>query len=313
MTEYNGNDYGRVRIAIFYAVTQWRNLYGIKGLYYPVSHHGHDIACAGRQKVPCYRGGTVQPWKHSSVVGQTIAIRHGLGDYSGYCHLINRISRAGTVIAAGAFVGEAATWGDFTGSAWSGPHVHTVVGNSAACVFGIGTRDPAPYIRAALTASSTAKLTITPMEEDELSQAQIDTLKAELTQEIRQLRPVQLYTYVTGIIAVGPGGSEWIVPSQAYVALLDHLGLAAPQSVVISTEMLGFLKTISGQLNPDPVVTKQVDAVLTLSADSVAALAAQIPERSITLSAAQLDAIVAAAKDGAAEGVKSLAFVTVAQ
>jgi hypothetical protein len=140
----------------FYAVTQWRNLYGIKGPFYPLSHHGHDIKCAGRQKIPCYRGGTVQLWRQSPVVGQTLAIRHGLGDYTGYCHLINRIPKAGTVIAAGTFIGEAATWGDFTGSAWSGPHVHTVAGKSAACVFGIGTHDPAPYIRAAIATSPAA-------------------------------------------------------------------------------------------------------------------------------------------------------------
>jgi hypothetical protein len=147
---------GIMSIAEFYAVTHWRNLYGIKGPFYSGGHHGHDIACAGREKIPCYRGGTVQPWRHSSVVGLTLAIRHGLGDYSGYCHLYNRTAKPGTVVAAGSFIAEAATWGDFTGSAWLGPHVHTVAGNSAACVFGMGTRDPAPYIRAAIVASSTA-------------------------------------------------------------------------------------------------------------------------------------------------------------
>ena len=184
-------------IATFYAVTQWRNRYGIKGPYYRGSHHGHDIACAGRQRVPCYRGGTVQAWKHSKVVGQTLAIRHGLGDYTGYCHLINRIPRPGTVIAAGAFVGQAATWGDFTGSAWSGPHVHTVVGNSAACVFGIGTRDPAPYIRAALTASSTAVL-------------EIEDIDMATAQEIAQVIWTHMLTQTAGARGTGRA-ADWLV------------------------------------------------------------------------------------------------------
>jgi len=283
-----------------------------------IPHNGNDYGWGSGRQIYAAAAGVVQfiRWaattradNRSGGYGNYIIVDHGAGYATLYAHLPNTLPlvRVGQSVTAG----ELIAWMGDTGNA-SGVHLHFEVRYRGSIV------DPNPFIRAATSsaASTTTPVVLIP-EEEEMSQEQLDTLRKDLrddlTQEIRKLRPVQLYTYGSGIIAVGQGGSEWIVPSQAYVDLLDHLGLASPQSVVISKEALGFLKTISNELNPDPAVVKQVDAVLTLSPESVAALAAQIPERAVTVSAAQLDEIVNAAKSGAADGVKSLSFVTVAQ
>ena len=274
-----------------------------------IRHLGNDYGWGDGWQVYAAAAGrvTVVRWSPTTKTnnrlggyGNSLIIDHGNGYTTLYAHQPNTVP----LVAVGQYVAQGDRIGTMgnTGNA-AGAHLHFEVRLNGRPV------DPNPFIGSALASSGTP---IILMEEDELSQEQIDTLKADLTGEIRRLRPIQLYTYGTGIIAVGPGGSEWVVPSQAYVTLLDHLGIATPQSVVISPEMLGFLKMISRHLNPDPVAAKQVDAVLTLSAESVSALAAQIPERAVTLSPAQLDAIVAAAEGGAAAGVRSLAFVTVA-
>lgn len=201
----------------FYAEENWRNLYGIKGPFYPVAHHGHDIRCAGREKIPCYRGGTVQPWRNSRVVGQTLSIRHGLGDYSGYCHLINRTARPGSVIAAGTFIAEAATWGDFTGTAWSGPHVHTVHGATAQCVFGIGTDDPAPYIRAVLATNSAAALKLAALSPKDLPT--LMALKDTLT----------IFHSDRGYLVAGPGFSREIIGNERLDVLSRVVGIPAQE------------------------------------------------------------------------------------
>jgi len=278
-----------------------------------IPHNGNDYGWGSGKQIYAAAAGVVQfiRWSpttkldnRSGGYGNYIIVDHGSGYATLYAHLPNTLP----LVAVGDRVGpgELIAWMGNSGNA-AGVHLHFEVRYRGSIV------NPNLFIRGTVsTSSATSSTPIALKEEDEMSQEQIDSLKADLTAEIRKLRPVQLYTYGSGIIAVGPGGSEWVVPSQAYVTLLDHLGLAAPRSVVISTEMLGFLKTISHELNPDPVVEKQVAAVLTLSAESVSALAEQIPERAVTLSAGQLDAIVNAAKTGAADGVKGLSFVTVA-
>nr|WP_240607028.1 M23 family metallopeptidase [Cryobacterium aureum] len=220
-----------------------------------MSHHGQDIRCAGRQKIPCYRGGTVQPWKHSAVVGQTLAIRHGLGDYSGYCHLINRIPKAGTVIATGAFVGEAATWGEFTGSAWGGPHVHTVHGNSSACVFGIGTDDPAPYILAAIEDSAPAADTITAVATPNIPVVPVKPL------QIVKTPTMYLRNGETGeIAALTAAGSHRFATVEAYEMWIGTVaaynGMTSPEYRVVQPP------AVANLLSVDAVRFAQAVAVL---------------------------------------------------
>lgn len=86
-------------------------------------------------------------------------------------------------------------------------------------------------------------------------------------------RPIRLYTWGSGIIAVGPGGKEWIVPSQAYIDLLVFLRLCGPDATTINNDQHAFLLQISGQLNPDPSTSAQAGAVFDLSPDEAASLA----------------------------------------
>jgi hypothetical protein len=204
----------------FYAVVNWLNRFGIKGPFYgPRGHLGLDLKAKGRQKIPALRSGTVQPHLvRSYYVGYTLSIRHALGDYDGYVHLYGP-SRAtpGTVVAAGDFIGEAATWGDFTGISWAGAHLHLTHGNTPRCVFGEGVDDPAPYVRAAIATLTPASTNKTPLE-DTLSAAEvndikkhIDTRAAELDAQLDALRTTQLAhqkLFVEETNVFGPDGEQ---------------------------------------------------------------------------------------------------------
>lgn len=93
-----------------------------------------------------------------------------------------------------------------------------------------------------------------------------------------EARPVKLYQYGSGLIAIGPGGAQWIIPSPAYQILLNAAGIAGPNVVrVLNDEAeLGFLVMIRGKLNPDPVISSQIDAVLALSEEDAQRIASAI-------------------------------------
>lgn len=209
----------------FYAETNWRNRFGIKGPFYgPRGHLGLDLKATGRQKIPALRSGTVQPYLvRSFYVGYTLSIRHALGDYDGYVHLYGP-SRAtpGTVVAAGEFIGEAATWGDFTGVSWAGAHLHLTHGNTPRCVFGEGVDDPTPYVRAALARLSTASSTKTPItgptqEEDDMA-----------IQIIKEIGPGSKGRY--GVMGSKSGFSHISTPAEVS-ALLTGIGKSEDEAV----------------------------------------------------------------------------------
>jgi hypothetical protein len=191
----------------FYAETNWLNRFGIKGPFYgPRGHLGLDLKAKGRQKIPALRSGTVQPHLvRSYYVGYTLSIRHALGDYDGYVHLYGPSRAApGTVVAAGDFIGEAATWGDFTGISWAGAHLHLTHGSTPRCVFGEGVDDPAPYVRAAIAtltpASTPSKTPIQPPTVQEDDMAYIAPILEEKNGQIVE----------TGQGYSGPGGFYFI-------------------------------------------------------------------------------------------------------
>lgn len=84
---------------------------------------------------------------------------------------------------------------------------------------------------------------------------------------------VKLYKMGTGIVAVGSGGGFWIVPSQAYVDLLQAWGIAGP---VVEREIdqneLDTMCRVLRTVNP-AADSAQVKAVL----DAVAALGKALP------------------------------------
>lgn len=136
-------------IKSFYSKSNWRNLFGKKGPEYPTYHHGHDIAAAGRTPVPALRSGTVVALNKSSVVGFYVIVQVGAEDFDIYCHVINHRVTKGQKVKAGQTLTEVATWGDFTGSAWTGPHLH--LANEPWAVVGTAkARDPRPLIEKAL-------------------------------------------------------------------------------------------------------------------------------------------------------------------
>ena len=161
---------------------------------------------------------------------------------------------------------------------------------------------------ATFSASAAAKPIQVIQEEDDMYDS---AAQAALFEKIEsESRPVKLYTEGTGIIALGRGGSFWIIPNQDYIVLLDYLGLANPTSIPVTGSQWEFLRTISGVLNPDPQIVAAVSSVVSLSPAAVKDLAAQIGERQVVVSAEQIAAIVAAAKAGAEMGVSGLSFIT---
>lgn len=117
--------------------------------------------------------------------------------------------------------------------------------------------------------------TVAPPEENDMYDA---AAQQALFRKIENdTRPIRLYTWGTGLIAVGPGGKEWIVPSQAYVDLLVFLRLCGPESVSINTDQKNFLTMISGLLNPDPNVNAQAGGVMNLAPEEAERLARDLP------------------------------------
>lgn len=135
--------------------------------------------------------------------------------------------------------------------------------------------DPVPFISSRINATPVPH---EPQWEDDMYDAAArDALFRKIENDTR---PIRLYTWGTGIIAVGPGGREWIVPSQAYIDLLVFLRLSGPDSVKIDDNQKGFLKQISGLLNPDPNVNAQAGGVFDLSPDEAERLSQDLPTSS---------------------------------
>lgn len=136
----------------FYAESNWGNLWGEKGpLYDPIAgHKGHDIRAAGRSLVPALRSGRITSIYRHPVIGWVMAIEHAPGDVDGYCHVILPLVDVGDEVDQFEPIARIATWGDYTGTAWGGPHLHLVNATSTARIHMGPTRDPAPIIASQL-------------------------------------------------------------------------------------------------------------------------------------------------------------------
>lgn len=154
----------------FYAEESWGNRWAIKGpLYDPVTgHKGLDIAAAGRAIVPALRPGRVAAIYRHPVIGWVIAIEHAAGDIDGYCHVTQPLVAVGDRIDQWDDLARVATWGNYTGSAWRGPHIHLVNAATVQRIHMGPTRDPAPIIRAQLLALAGGGTTPIDPEEDDM-------------------------------------------------------------------------------------------------------------------------------------------------
>lgn len=141
--------------------------------------------------------------------------------------------------------------------------------------------------------------------------------EAKLLTAIQDTRgPLRLWTIGGGIQAVGPGGKRLVIPSRAYVDLLIAAGLTGPSTPRWEPAQADWMCTILGQLNPDPVVDAQVDAILSLSPDDAARLAADISSRvSLVVTdgmVAQIaEAVAGKTSDEVVAAIRELSFVTV--
>jgi hypothetical protein len=90
-----------------------------------------------------------------------------------------------------------------------------------------------------------------------------------------EARPVKLYEWGTGLIAMGPGGAYWPIPSQAYATLLNASGIAGPNVIrkIADEAEMSFQRMIRGKLMPDPILESQVEAVLKLSPEDAQRIA----------------------------------------
>jgi Peptidase family M23 len=127
------------------------NTFGQKGPYYgKLGHRGVDFnGHAAGTPIPSWVSGVVV-WKQNySILGNTVIIRRTGGGYVGFCHM-----RAASPLALGAkvLVGQTVGHVGSTGSASSGPHLHTTLEPTV----NIGTanaQDPLPSIRKAVTSA----------------------------------------------------------------------------------------------------------------------------------------------------------------
>ena len=163
----------------FYAEANWGNLWGEKGPLYDriTGHKGHDIRAAGRSLVPALRGGRVTAIYRHPVIGWVVAIEHARGDVDGYCHVILPLVEVGDIVDEFEPIARIATWGDYTGTAWGGPHLHLVNASATARIHLGPTRDPAPIIRRVLPDLDFADGGSTPIDSEEDDMAHFDLIK----------------------------------------------------------------------------------------------------------------------------------------
>lgn len=117
-----------------------------------------------------------------------------------------------------------------------------------------------------------------------------------------ETRPYKTYQLGTGLILIGDGGATYTIPNGDYQALLIAQGLtSAHVQRIIDGNELAFIQKVRGALSPDPR-DAQVQAVLDLTEDDAARIAAAIPAPVLTLTASQVEALAKASADGAREG-----------
>lgn len=115
-------------------------------------HRGADYRRTGGQVVVAYEKCTVvnSDLKSSFLGYSVVAKRARDGAYIGWAHLlVGTRPNAGTVLEAGDPVGVVATFGQYTGSSWTGPHIHTTEGSTEVHIYQGQNSDPNPDIQAA--------------------------------------------------------------------------------------------------------------------------------------------------------------------
>lgn len=106
-------------------------------------HRGLDIQWPEATPVPSYVGGFVERVYWSNVLGNVVVLRAEFG-WVGFCHLLSVAVSMGQAVPAGGVIGLLGS----TGTASTGPHLHTTVSLVGNDPGGSPVVDPLPYIRA---------------------------------------------------------------------------------------------------------------------------------------------------------------------
>lgn len=271
------------------------------------NHLGVDFGWGNGWTISAAADGHVVFAGRAGGYGNLTKIRHRDGTETWYAHASEIYVRPGQYVTAGLAIAKIGDTG-----IGHGPHLHFEYRISGTPV------DPVPYFTAPAGKPITPIAPSGPKEEDDMYDAQaqqalfakLDELGARIE---RDARPLRAYQLDSGIILIGPGGKQWIVPSMAYMQLVQALGLAGGIQRIINGAELEFMKFLLERVAPDPANIAQVDRVLELSNDDAARIAAQISTQPVTLTPDQLQQITDAARTGSADAVKQLSFVTVAQ
>jgi hypothetical protein len=143
--------------ASFWGAHNWRDLWheirvinGIRSV-----HSGHDLGAAegARRQVGALAGGTVTQVGRRRDVGGFIEVRVSKTRWDTYCHVIPDV-QVGDELDIRSVLLRVASEADDHGTLWTGDHVHFMVAHQADAIDNRSiTVDPAPYIRAGLTAS----------------------------------------------------------------------------------------------------------------------------------------------------------------
>lgn len=115
-------------------------------------HRGADYRRSAGQAVVAYEACTVVDSDlKSQYLGYSLtAQRHRDGMFIGWSHLVVGTRPGnGTVLQPGDQVGLVAGFGDYHGSSWTGPHIHTTEGPTPGHIYSGTVTDPAPDIAAA--------------------------------------------------------------------------------------------------------------------------------------------------------------------
>jgi hypothetical protein len=165
------------------------NRFGVTGPGYGIQgHRGQDFPNPAGTPVPAWEGGTVALVQYSPFLGTVVVIQMADGKYAGYAHLkTNPPIRVGQKINTGETIGVIAGPGDAHGSSWTGPHLHTTLGNTAQSVFFGYVTDPLPRIQ----------------------NEKGTTLMSQTNAQTAGFDPQAAITGVTGIAAFLTNGGNW--------------------------------------------------------------------------------------------------------
>lgn len=126
--------------------------YGAGGPFYDPNqgHRGADYDRDAGEPIYAYDDFQIQSIDSGSGLGVSVGVwRKTLGGFAGFAHVARIQGREGDWILKGQILAYVAGYGDYHGTLWTGPHIHTTEGGVSAYNCSVGIRplqDPVPHI-----------------------------------------------------------------------------------------------------------------------------------------------------------------------